>query len=455
MAKELNPRQIEKAQLPPGKKESVLYDGDNLMLRLRGGARGVSKTWLLRYTVAGQRKKIALGSFPLLSLAEARDAALVQLKKIEQGVDPHEERATAEATALAHEIANEGGDVPITIQELFERWDKEYLQYHHSDGGQYVRALFRNHILVDRFGDLSLRLTKKAHIIAMLNRIREKKVTRTCGVALTNVRQMFRWSEDHEWTDRDPTRGLTAETWKGASIERERFLEDDEIKQLSKALHKSDLGEKWKHGLWLILAVGTRVEETLLAKREHVSLEARTWFIPKENQKRLNRVPLRDRTVQLSEFAATHAAALLSNSCGSAYLFPARVRGGNQNDSPANHKTLSHAVRDRQRTTPIKGRINPNSELILTGGEWTVHDLRRTMATHMQELGVASDIIDKCQGHVIEGKVRRTYQRAELRTLMANAWQSWGDHLKQLLDEAEDERRLELEHDGKSVQKSK
>ena len=66
------------------------------------------------------------------------------------------------------------------------------------------------------------------------------------------------------------------------------------------------------------------------------------------------------------------------------------------------------------------------------------------MSTHMQELGIPADIIDKCQAHAVENVVRRIYQRAELKTLMAEAWQRWGQHLHSLLVQAHEELKAEL-----------
>lgn len=178
MAKELTAREVETAQLPEGKHEDELYDGDNLILRLRKGAKKTSKTWLFRYSSAsGKRKKLTLGTYPALSLAEAREYTLAKKKLLEQGIDPKEEKAFNEAEALAASVATEGGEVPVTIRDLFARWDNDYLQHHHTDQGEYVRNLFDKHILKQQYADLRLDLVRKPHTIVALNNIRDTGVT--------------------------------------------------------------------------------------------------------------------------------------------------------------------------------------------------------------------------------------------------------------------------------------
>ena len=62
------------------------------------------------------------------------------------------------SSLLAASVATESGEIPVTIRDLFARWDKDYLQHHHTDQGEYVRNLFNNHILNQQYADLRLNL---------------------------------------------------------------------------------------------------------------------------------------------------------------------------------------------------------------------------------------------------------------------------------------------------------
>jgi integrase len=82
----------------------------------------------------------------------------------------------------------------------------------------------------------------------------------------------------------------------------------------------------------------------------------------------------------------------------------------------------------------MKGRsVNTNS-LVLPGGKWTPHDLRRTGATMMGALGVRPDVIEKCLNHVEQNKLVRIYQRQKLQMEQAEAWLLLGERLELLLN---------------------
>src|SRR5471030_2125026 len=99
--------------------------------------------------------------------------------------------------------------------------------------------------------------------------------------------------------------------------------------------------------------------------------------------------------------------------------------------------------RDGGPRQPMKNRRHDNS-LVLGGGKngaWTHHDLRRTSATIMQSLGVALEIIDRCQNHVLPGsKVRRHYLHHDYAEEKREAWRVLGDRLSSILPPTEEDR---------------
>ena len=86
------------------------------------------------------------------------------------------------------------------------------------------------------------------------------------------------------------------------------------------------------------------------------------------------------------------------------------------------------------RQIPGDARCKDNQSLMLVGGKWTPHDLRRTGATLMGGLGVAPDTIDKCLNHVEPNKIKRTYQRQKLEAEQAKAWELLGERLELLVN---------------------
>jgi integrase len=97
-------------------------------------------------------------------------------------------------------------------------------------------------------------------------------------------------------------------------------------------------------------------------------------------------------------------------------------------DGPVDVATFGKQLSDRQRADGqrLKGRSVAVTSLCLPGGRWTSHDLRRTAATLMAQLGVSGDVIDECLNHVIESRVRRTYIRDRRPVEQAKAFEALG-----------------------------
>jgi integrase len=110
-------------------------------------------------------------------------------------------------------------------------------------------------------------------------------------------------------------------------------------------------------------------------------------------------------------------------------MFPNR-----EQSSHVCEKSITKQIGGRQTSTILSNRSMDSQALVLAGGRWTPHDLRRTAATLMGGLEVAPDTIEKCLNHTEENKVKRIYQRQELKTEQAQAWKLLGDRLALLIN---------------------
>ncbi|MEI6270315.1 MAG: hypothetical protein WCP01_15675 [Methylococcaceae bacterium] len=97
-------------------------------------------------------------------------------------------------------------------------------------------------------------------------------------------------------------------------------------------------------------------------------------------------------------------------------------------------KSITKQVGSRHSDNILSNRSKHNQALVLIGGKWTPHDLRRTGATIMGDLGIAPDVTEKCLNHTEENKVKRIYQRQKLEVEQAEAWQVLGDRLALLIN---------------------
>ena len=161
----------------------------------------------------------------------------------------------------------------------------------------------------------------------------------------------------------------------------------------------------------------TRVGELLKARWVDIDETEKTWTIPAENSKNG-----RAHLIHLSAFALKQLAVMKKDKSGP-YLLPGRVK-----DSGMSDKAISKAVRDRIRKEPLKRRTPKTGTLVLSGGEWSPHDLRRTMASRMGDLKIEPHVIERCLNHVQQGIVG-VYQRQEYLQERKEAFEKWGKKL--------------------------
>lgn len=360
-------------------------------------------------------------AFTLKDAREARDAAR---ELVGRGIDPREARRLADAEAAEAQrrrlLALEGRR---TVRQAFERWRELYLSAHHKDGGAMVADLYERHILPE-IGETPLEELARHQITDALDAITAKGLRRTANMALASIRQLVRWCQLRDWLAHDPTLALTKAAAGGKESPRKRVLTALEIVRLRDALPAAKLPERLRLALWLLLATGARVGELSGARAADFDLKARLWHIPETK----NGEP---HTVHLSDFARLHVEALLKLRGKSAFLLPGRA-SEDAPDAPINDKFITKAIHDRQRDKPLKGRSKRAGSLALPGGKWTPHDLRRTMATRMRDLGVSSDTIERCLNHKPQGIVG-VYQHAELMPERRAAFDAWGAELERLM----------------------
>lgn len=453
----LSSMQVDKAK--GAAKEYTLNDGEGLLLRVRPDG---SKSWLYRYTspVTSARRKKYYGSYPAIGLADARELAAGSRKMVANGIDPleHERQQAQEQEQAA--LLKSFGEAPRTVAELCARWRQDYLSLHHADEGKQAAGVLERHAL-PVIGDIALENLRAPHIAAALQQIKATGKLRTTGMVLSNLRQMFAHATELGWMPGDPSAGLRKRKYGGPAVKRDRVLLESEIVTLMRNMPKAGVPPAIECGYWIMLSCATRVEETSLAQYKHINFKNNTWLIPKENQKKVHGGN-EDHLINLSPFAMRWIKRLIQLQHEREerrakkeqrlpdyflevdYLFPARRKEGS-----LDKKAFTHAADDRQQPgkAPKLGRTPRIDALMLPGGKWTPHDLRRTASTLMQALHVDTVVINKCQNHKESDTITATYQHAELRDLMHEAWLKLGAKLEELARQASVPERAEPEEE--------
>lgn len=399
--------------LKPSDREQLLGDGGGLWVRILAVAKGGTINFYYRFQFNEKERRYNCGSYPSTSLADARRKRNTARELVVQGTDPvelaAENKASTEAALAAQRLEK-------TVDGLFEDWERVYLRAHHKDGGAFARAAYELDVK-QTLGAMRAREVRLPHIIHVIDGLLDRGVRRKANMVLSQMRQMFRHGLGRGIVDTDPTLGISKKQAGGKETPVERNLSETEIKELNIKLNLSGLHPKMIAALRLILATGARVGEITKAKWADVDLAQKTWNIPAEHSKNG-----RAHMIHISDFASQQIESLAEYRSSIYLLAGARI------DTPLSEKTISKTVRDRIRTVPLKGRTQRTGTLLLAGGEWSPHDLRRTMASRMGDLGIAPHVIERCLNHIQQGIVA-VYQRQEYMLERQAAFELWGQRL--------------------------
>lgn len=406
----------------PQPSEYLLADGSGLHLRVRpSGARD----WFFIYTHSAKRAKLSLGQYPTIPLAKARGLADTHRATLADGTDPKQKiiddalEVTAAANAKALALIAEANR--HTVNSLFLKWEKEAL-CDRKDSGKEVRRMFEKDVL-PLIGKMAVEDVRKSHIVNIIDTMLERGIKRMVKIVLKLIRQMFRFAQEKDIIENDPTSSIRVKNVGGKDVVRTRHLSEPEIRELTAKIPTARLLKTTECALWLMLSTCCRIGELCKAQWRHLDLEAKTWNIPSENSK--NGKP---HTIYLSAFSEAQFERLVALKASEVWIYP--------NTNNTDHvciKSITKQVGDRQLQADrerMSGRSKHGEALKLDGGKWTPHDLRRTGATTMGNLGIISDVIEKCLNHTEENEMKKTYQHQTLTAEQAQAWKLLGERME-------------------------
>lgn len=433
--------------LKPDQNGTKIREDGGLIGTVKVNGSGVSVYFDWRYRFEGKIRQLQIGTWPKKSMPDIRAERDRVAAMVRDGIDPaaHNraerlKKQADQAEAIAAQELRlaeiEAQAARMTVKQLFERWERRGLNGR-KDKGAEVRRSFEKDIL-PVLGDLIAEDLKRGQVADCLDDVVERGAPVIARNLLGDLRQMFGFAIKRGYVENDPTSHLKRDDF-GKKVERDRVLDDAEIKMLAKKLGEADLQEASIAACWIMLSTCCRVGEITQARWEHINLEARTWWMPPANTKNA-----KEHTVILSDFAVKHFMTLQRLVMESAakegvkpspWVLPASRQG-------AGHvclKSLAKQIGDRQRgdKIPMKNRAKLTQALELPKGKWTPHDLRRTGATLMGTLGVRPDVIEKCLNHVQQNRLVRIYQRQTLQAEQVEAWRLLGDRLELLTNSTE------------------
>jgi integrase len=348
-------------------------------------------SWVVRYRFFGVPRKFTIGCYPHASLAQARRAAEEARGRIAQGEDPAGGKKAARVAARAEREATE--DLIERVVALFiERHARPKLR-----GWPEKKRLLEKDI-VGRWRGKRLSQITKPMILDMLDSIVDRGAPVGANRTLAAFNGMCEWAIRRGIIESNPCKRIPAPS---AERPRERVLSDDELRPVWLAAEK--IGWPFGQVIKLLILTGARRDEIAGLRWSELDFAARLWRLPaaRSKNKRANEVPLSD--------AALDIIRSLPRLDRSEFLFTTNGRVYVSGFSMAK-RHFDKAIGE-MRERPIEG--------------WTFHDLRRTVATNLQKLGVRLEVTEAVLGHVSGSRagVVGIYQRHD-----------WADEKRQALD---------------------
>lgn len=385
-------------------------------LRLRGTPAGAGSWVLACRDSLGAMRRFTLGAWPDMGIGDARKAAQAMRVDVRRGADPIAARRTArvEAQAMAERDR-------LTLEVLVADWTRKHLAKR-SDRyrTEAVRAL--KHAFEAQWPKPATDLDRATvrRVLDGMDRRRAKRgnVTDRAAIQARTVaygRACFGWALKREMVPINPFLALPVPE---GSPARDRVLTHAELRDVLKAASATDT---YGRIVRLLAITGQRREEVAGMSWSELSRDLSTWTIPAARMK-----SDQSHIVPLSE-AAREALGGLRRSAG--LVFPSGT--GKPFAGWAKAKTkLDKAVAKTR--AEAAGRMSAAERM----PPWRLHDLRRTVATGLQALGVRLEVTEAVLGHIsgTRAGIVGVYQRHEWGDEKRAALDAWGAKVSGLLD---------------------
>ncbi|MEY0056685.1 tyrosine-type recombinase/integrase [Providencia rettgeri] len=395
-----------RAWIKSGERFEGKADGNGLYLCYRKTYK--HPVWRFRYKFAGLARVMILGSYIDLSLSKARELTKELSARVSLGYDVASEKQERKAKALAKIEADKNA---IKVSDLAaEYFERQILpRWKHPD-------ILRRRIDKDinpRIGHMKIEDVKPRHIDEMLKSIVDRGAPTMATDVLRWLRRMFDYAIKRQIIEINPCSAFEVADAGGKEISRDRWLTNDELISFFKALRTAGISRQNEISFKILLALGLRKMELCAARWEEFDFGNTVWHFPAERSKNGDAID-----IPLCPTVIKWFMELKSMACGSQYVLPAR-------------KIQSRMIPHIQESTLPVALSKVRYVLPKDIPNFTIHDFRRTMRTHLAKLGIDPFVAERCLNHRIRG-VEGIYNRHDYFDERKKALEEWCNLLVKL-----------------------
>lgn len=383
------------------KSAGLFCDGAGLWLKVSDAG---SKYWILRYMRQGKQHWMGIGSYPDVTLRDAREAASEARKKIRQGLDPIEDRNAQKSV----ELAARGGGVAFNwcAEQYIEAHKSGWRNAKHADQWRNTLTTYASPVI----GNLAVAAIDTTQIMRVLQPIWTEK-PETASRVRGRIENVLDWAAVHKFRS-----GENPARWKGhldkllpakskvRKTEHHPALSWQEMGDFMSALRKQ-AGVAAKAVEFTILTA-VRSGESRGAVWAEIDFEAALWVIPSQRMKagKEHRVPLTADAMEVLRAAKTLTTE-------SAFIFPGTT------GAALSDMSLSAVLRRMERQ------------------DITVHGFRSSFRDWAAEsTSYPSDLVEMALAHTISNKVEAAYRRGDMVEKRRSMMDDWSRYCRETND---------------------
>lgn len=395
MAKKVTPlTNTQVKQAKACEKEYILADGDGLQLKIKPSG---SKTWVFKYSKPFTKKRtnLGLGTYPEVSLAQAREKRKTYRELLAQDIDPkgHKDQAHLKEQEKHNN----------TLQVVAENWFGIKETAITTDYAKDIWRSLELHIF-PTLGKYPIASLTAPVVIAVLKKVAEAGNLETVRRLAQRLNEIMTFAVNTGLIHANPLSGIKS-AFEKPKREHMPTIKPEELPELMQTLNRENLQRVTRALIEWQLHTMTRSNEAAKAVWSEIDLENKLWIIPasRMKMKREHTIPLTEQALAiltvLEPFKRPHCP----------YLFPS-------NRDPKKHintETVNKVLR----------RIGYQNRLV-------AHGFRALASTTLNEQEFNPDVIEAALAHVDKNTVRKAYNRAEYLKHRIELMCWWSDHIE-------------------------
>ena len=393
---------VQLRKLKPTGKEFQIADGHGLVIVVR--AKGTMQ-WRYEYRINGKKQKLALGTYPSITLTEARRDHQTAKLMVDRGICPliarqlevdeeQQTKADLEARMKFGEAANR-----YKLEWVDRNWKNP------DKGFSPVRLHLLPSLKEKALDDIEVVVIRE-----LLYSVREHNGVQAALHAHGWATRIFGYAIENDWCKTNPALQIKAARI-GVKGKRTRFLSVPEVRRYLIGLYQAECYRAYKLALHLLLILALRKNELCQANWKEFDLEIGEWIIPASRMK-----AGKEHCVFLPTQAIEILKELAVLGRGSEWVLPMPTnpkRAMNGNNLDGAHAAAINAAKIE---------------------DYVIHDHRHTASTQLRELGHLPEVVETALSHAIPG-VAGVYAHAKYKEQRLAMLQDWADFLDETMNE--------------------